>query len=98
MLRASFSQQAALRVWYSQRVLRASYSLAAIAADVFVIAAATAATATTTTAVAAVDPTRRIGMTGLLWGAREPCPAAAAAIVVMVVLVESILNPPYLEG
>jgi hypothetical protein len=76
-------------------MLRASYSLAAKAADVFIIAAATAATATTATAVAAVDPTRRIRMTGLLCGAREPCPAAAAAIIVMVVLVESILNPPY---
>jgi hypothetical protein len=79
-------------------MLRASYSLAAIAADVFIVAAAAAATATTTTAVAAVDPTRRIGMTGLLCGAGEPCPAAAAAIVVMVVVVESILNPPYVEG
>jgi hypothetical protein len=45
-----------------------------------------------------IDPTRRIGMTGLLCSAREPCPAAAMAIVVMVVLVESILNPPYVEG
>jgi hypothetical protein len=79
-------------------MLRASYSLAAIAANVFVVAAATDATATTATAVAAVDPTRRIGMTGLLCGAREPCPAAAAAIVVIVVLVESILNPPYVDG
>jgi hypothetical protein len=40
----------------------------------------------------------RIGMTGLLCGAREPCPVVAAAIIVMVVLVESILNPPYVEG
>jgi hypothetical protein len=48
--------------------------------------------------LSSIDPTRRIGMTGLLCGAREPCPAAAAAIVVMVVLVESILNPPYVEG
>jgi hypothetical protein len=63
-----------------------------------VVAAATAATATTTTAVAAVDPTHRIGMTSLLCGAREPCPAAVVAIVVMVILVESILNPPYVEG
>jgi hypothetical protein len=45
-----------------------------------------------------IDPTRRIGMNGLLCGAREPCPAAAAAIVVMVVFVESILNLPYVEG
>jgi hypothetical protein len=79
-------------------VLRASYSLAAIAANVFVLTAATTATATNATAVAAVDPTCQIGMTGLLCGAREPCPAAAAAIVVMVVLVELILNPPYVEG
>jgi hypothetical protein len=79
-------------------MLRSSYSLAAIAADVFVVAATTAATATTATAVAAVNLMRRIGMTGLLCGAREPCPVAAAAIVVMVVLVDSILNPPYVEG
>jgi hypothetical protein len=45
-----------------------------------------------------IDPTHQIGMNGLLCGAREPCPAAMAAIVVMVVLVESILNPPYVEG
>jgi hypothetical protein len=48
--------------------------------------------------LSSIDPTRRFGMNGLLCGAREPCPAAAAAIVVMVVLVESILNPPYVEG
>ncbi len=48
--------------------------------------------------LSSIDPTHRIGMNGLLCGAREPCPAAAVAIVVMVVLVESILNPPYVEG
>jgi hypothetical protein len=79
-------------------MLRSSYSLAAIATNVFVVAAATTATATTATANNAVDPTRQIGMTGLLCGAREPYPAAAAAIVVMVVLVESILNPLYVKG
>jgi hypothetical protein len=45
-----------------------------------------------------IDPTCRIGMTGLLCGARELCLAAAAAIVVMVILAESILNPLYIEG
>jgi hypothetical protein len=45
-----------------------------------------------------INLTHRIGMNGLLCGAREPCLAAAAAIVVMVVLVESILNPPYVES
>jgi hypothetical protein len=48
--------------------------------------------------LSSIDPTRWIGMTGLLCGAREPCPVAAAAIIVMVVLVESILNLPYVEG
>ncbi len=48
--------------------------------------------------LSSIDPMRWIGMTGLLSGARETCPATAAAIVVMVVLVESILNPPYVEG
>jgi hypothetical protein len=48
--------------------------------------------------LSSIDPTRRIGMNGLLCSAREPCLAAAAAIVVMVVLVELILNPPYIEG
>jgi hypothetical protein len=45
-----------------------------------------------------INPTCRIGITGLLCSAREPCPAAVAAIVVMVVLVESILNPPYVKA
>jgi hypothetical protein len=48
--------------------------------------------------LSSIDPMCQIGMTGLLCGAREPCPAAAAAMVVMVVLVESILNPLYVEG
>jgi hypothetical protein len=48
--------------------------------------------------LSSIDPMRQIGMNGLLCSAREPCPVAAAAIVVMVVLVESILNPPYVEG
>jgi hypothetical protein len=45
-----------------------------------------------------INPMHRIGMTGLLCGASKPCLATVAAIVVMVVLVESKLNPPYVEG